>query len=200
MEQQSILIAELIKAGAIIIAAAITARSAIYLYRYKDRRNKRRKHGYIEQRITLDTEIHGLLGVLLERTTSSRAYIFQFHPENMPLQFSCSYEEVRAGVSSEIDNRQYLLLSQHTNFMTKLTNDPNSCYDVNMLVIERFGKLLASQGVNVIAVHPIYNDFNNLIGFVGLDYCQGYSIDCDVKDILRDFSYNVGIKLKDYAG
>lgn len=195
----SLLVPNIINAIAVLGAAAIAAASAIIIERKAQRDKKLNKYKNIKDRIDVDYDIHGMLGVLLEKTHADRSYIYQFHPDNNPIYFSCSYEEVRAGVSSEIDNRQNLLLSQHPFFMKSLSDTHNVCCNVNTMCKEKIGRLYKSEGVEVTCMHPIRNDAGYMMGLVGLDYLSiTTSIEGDISSILSDFSFTINSKLKGY--
>jgi hypothetical protein len=190
---------EYITGGAAIIAAIIGGLATIKWERFRIRRLKNRKYKLINQRIKIDAEIHGMLGVLLGITKSDRTYIYQFHPDASPIYFSCSYEEVKPGVSIEADNRQNLTLSHHTSFIQDIQEEAVTCCNVDTIMDKKIGKILNSQGVKTVCLWPIKNDNGYVIGFVGVDYLSKQrSIDCDIKTLLSNFAFTVFPKLASY--
>lgn len=189
----------IISAIAVLGSAVIAATGAIIVERKKVKSAQNDKYKIINDRITIDGEIHGMLGGLLAITNGDRAYIYQFHPDQHPQYFSCSYEEVRAGISNEVTNRQHLLLSQHPCFLQKLKEDNATCSQISTMCNELFGKLLKSQGVQVVCYRGIKNSAGYLIGFIGIDYTDNLtSLNCDINSILEDFVFSITNKLASY--
>lgn len=190
---------EYVTGGAAVISAIIGGLATIKWERFRLKRIKNKKYKLIHKRIKIDSEIHGMLGVLLGITNSDRAYIYQFHPDASPIYFSCSYEEVRPGVSIEADNRQNLTLSHHTAFIKRVQDGAVTCCNIDTIEDEKIGKILNSQGVKTVCIYPIKNDSGYVIGFVGIDYLtEQVSIDCDIKTLLSNFAFTVFPKLISY--
>lgn len=199
MNTDTILAPEVIDAMSAIGAALIAASTALIIDGRRKKIQSRNKFKNVQDRIDIDAEIHGMLGALLSTTGSDRAYIYQFHPDHSPIYFSCSYEQVAPGVSTEILNRQHLLLTQHSCFLKKLNDTDSTCCHIDNVVNERIGMLLRSQAVKVVCMYPIKNHNGYTIGFVGIDYIHELnSVDGDIKAILSDFSFKVSDKLASY--
>jgi len=194
-----VILTSVIGASGAILAATIASITTLTIERRRIEKKKLDKFKIIQERIAIDAEIHGMLGALLGITSSDRAYIYQFHPDNNPMYFSCSYEEVRDGISVEVSNRQHLLLSQHPSFLKKLNDKSVIACNIDTMCNEHIGMLFKSQGVKVACIYPIVNTDEYLIGFVGIDYMTEHkSIDCDIKTILSNFSFKVSSKLVSY--
>jgi len=199
MAKNGTIISELIRAISVVLAALIPSIIAI-THKRKKKKLENSKVKSAQNRVLTDSKIQGLLGVLLNCTNADRAYIYRFHPKENPKYFSCAYEQVAPGVSSEINNRQLLILNEHPIFLEYLNSDSAECYDINKIVDEQLGKLLRVQGVVNFYIYPIKNNFKNIIGFVGLDYIHNLQI----KDIslltiaLDNFAFQVSDEIINY--
>lgn len=182
-----------------ILAATISSITTINISKRKKRLQQENKYKLIQERIQLDSEIHGALGRLLGITNADRAYIYQFHPDNTPMYFSCAYEEVRDGISLESDNRQNLLLSYHSNLLKRIQDKNLLCCSIDIICSEHIGLLLKCQGVKTTCMYPIENQLGYMIGFIGLDYVEDKpSIECDIHTILSNFTFKISSKLISY--
>lgn len=160
----------------IIIASAISALGAIAGVYVKNRMDYKRKSS-IESTTVSGINIYEALEFIQSETECARAYVFEFHNGEHffsgkgQQKFSCTYEYVRAGVSSEAMNSQGHRISNYNRYMHNLITEGyfRTC-DINNMEDQAFRSMLNKKGVMSIYNVPIKTLNGKIIGILGIDY------------------------------
>lgn len=161
----------------------------------------------MERRIRADVHIYNELYKLMFISNSSRAYILQFHNgsvfnTNNPIwKFSKTYEICNNGVSSEVESTQNILIANMTQLLSPLFNNDNNsiagikyinCPSCSSIVNNNFkvcranadkislyyiSSYLLNRSIKECIYAPIFNNSNNIVGLICLDYCNEYQYD-----------------------
>lgn len=127
-----------------------------------------------------NAEIIKVLKALLSDFDADRAYVFEFHngsyfSSGMPMQkFTCTYETVSDGVSSECHNPGEYRMSNYNEYISAMIHER----DYVIESVEKMGfdallkSLLTKKGVKSLYNIPIRTFSGRTIGFLGLDYVK----------------------------
>lgn len=131
------------------------------------------------RRINSSLQINNCLNRILNFTNADRAFIFEFHNGGHNIagvdfaKASNTYEALRMGVKPQMPNLQSLPLGMFAPFIKGAVNGV-----INKKIddFKKEGDLssfyaLSEQGIKSIYVVGLYDEYDNPIGFVGLDYC-----------------------------
>jgi len=159
--------------------------------------------------IDKDTKIREILIELRTIVKADRACLFQFHngstftTKNPIWKVSNTHESVAPGISSEIGTLQDIKASSIIETLQAFWgNDylagiheikhPDTCdkkiilIDVDKLEDSYSRALLIEQGIKYVIDVPIYNDENNCVGFVAVNYCSEQDI-----ELIKTYSEDV---------
>tara|TARA_B100002019_G_scaffold240219_1_gene215839 strand:+ start:622 stop:1251 length:630 start_codon:yes stop_codon:yes gene_type:complete len=110
---------------------------------------------------------------------ADRCYIFEFSngvhfSSGMPAQkFTCSYECVNGGISSECQNPGEYRVSNYNSFIKKIINGDSICFNsLDECKMPLFRELLAKKGVKSVYNFPIKNLQGKVVGIFGVDYVK----------------------------
>jgi hypothetical protein len=160
----------------VIFASIISALGTVLAVYIKHRIDYKRKSS-IENTTISGANIYEALEFIQGETGCARAYVFEFHNGEHffsgrgQQKFSCTYEYVRAGVSSEAMNSQGHRISNYNKYMHNLITEGffNTC-NINDLEDQAFRSLLSRKGVMAIYNVPIKTLNGKIIGVLGIDY------------------------------
>lgn len=110
---------------------------------------------------------------------ADRCYIFEFSngvhfTSGMPAQkFTCSYECVNGGISSECQNPGEYRVSNYNSFVKQIISGAEVCYQsLSECDMPLFRELLAKKGVKSVYNFPIKNLQGKVVGIFGVDYVK----------------------------
>ena len=161
---------------ALILASVISALGGVLGVWVKNKIEYRRKNS-LESTTTSGTNIYRALEYIQSQSGCARAYVFEFHNGEHffsgrgQQKFSCTYEHVRPGVSSESLNSQGHRISNYNKYIYSLVQDGEFAYlDVDEMPDEAFKSRLKSKGVHALYNVPIKTLNGKIIGILGIDY------------------------------
>ena len=138
-----------------------------------------RKHNLLINETIQNANVYTALQFLLEVAGADRAYVLEFHNGDQYFsgrgqqKFSCSYEVVRHGISSESANSQNHRVSNYHTYVNELVKDGSFCYaDINIINDVSFVQLLHQKGVKAIYNVPLKTLNGKIIGILGIDYVK----------------------------
>ena len=121
--------------------------------------------------------VYKALDYILSETGAARAYIFEFHNGEKffsgkgQQKFSCTYENVRAGVSSECLNSQNHRISNYNKYIHGLISEGKYfSLDTSKIDDSALSAILQSKGVHSFYTVPIKTLSGKIIGILGIDY------------------------------
>jgi hypothetical protein len=162
--------------AAIILASLISALGGVLAVWLKNKIEYRKKNS-LESSTVSGTNVYRALEYIQSQSGCARAYVFEFHNGEHffsgrgQQKFSCTYEHVRAGVSSESNNSQGHRISNYNKYIHSTVSDGKFCYlDVEEIEDEAFKCLLRSRGVKSLYNVPIKTLQGKVIGILGVDY------------------------------
>lgn len=176
-------------AGAVIAAVASCAATlgAVFL---RHKLSKDLKCDPIEKESRHNDNVYTALSYTMGEMGADRAYVMEFHngihyfSGRSQQKFSCSYEIVDEGISSESQNSQDYKISNYHNYIKELVDLEKFEYkDVSKIDDHVFKNLLKHKGVRALYNVPIKTLNGKIIGILGVDYVRaphkGYLVDND---------------------
>lgn len=130
----------------------------------------------VPQRVNRDVVVSELLEELMYLSGADRAYIFRFHngqnyfDGTHKLRMSCEYEVVGKGIEPQAKFLKDIPTSLYPEFISEVVNGTMYYEDIKDIKDATTRVTLRSQGINSIAVAPYYDNNNNLIAMIGVDY------------------------------
>lgn len=136
-----------------------------------------KRRNSLESTTVSGTNIYEALEYIQAQSECARAYVFEFHNGEHffsgrgQQKFSCTYEHVRPGVSSESLNSQGHRISNYNTYIKELVSEGKFCYlDSEKIIDETFKCLLRSKGVKSLYNVPIKTLQGKIIGILGIDF------------------------------
>lgn len=158
------------------VASSVATLGAVYL---RHKLNKDSKCGAIEKESKHNENVYTALNYTMEEMGADRAYVMEFHngihyfSGRSQQKFSCSYEIVEEGISSESQTSQDHKVSNYHKYIKELVDKEKFCYkDIEILDDHIFLNLLKHKGVKGIYNVPIKTLNGKMIGILGVDYVR----------------------------
>ena len=136
-----------------------------------------KKENCLESRSKAGSNVYQALKFVQSQTDCDRAYVFEFHNGEHffsgkgQQKFSCTYEFVKAGVSSEAANSQNHRVSNFSVYMDDIiTKQFFDCLDTSCLEDPAFQSILRGKGVESVVNVPLKTLNGNIIGILGIEY------------------------------
>jgi len=144
----------------------------------KTRFQKKSCDAAFRKTINRNSEIIFALKKLCKDLSADRVYIYEFHNGNYfstgwPMQkFTCTYEYVRDGISSECENPGEYRISNYNEYIEQMVNNKKfAVTDVaNMKDNALLKNLLTTKGVKSMYNFPIMTLSDRTVGFLGVDF------------------------------
>lgn len=163
-----------------ILVATITLASTLIGFWVKKQFQEKTAAKELEYATYKNENILGLLKEILEHLKCDRVYIFEFHngtyfSSGLPMQkFTCSYEVVDEGISSECRNPGEYRVSNFNSYIKKIITERDVCIpNVDQIVEHPLLKgLLQEKGVKSLYNIPIRDLSGKTIGFIGVDFVK----------------------------
>lgn len=140
-----------------------------------------------------NAEILKVLKKLKNEFSADRSYVFEFHNGNYfssgsPMQkFTCTYEVVADGVSSECHNPGEYRMSNYNEYISSIIHERDYCVeDVSLMTSDALLRsLLTNKGVKSLYNIPIRTFEGNTVGFLGLDFVKSTRVlsDCELNSL-----------------
>ncbi len=158
------------------LASSAATLGAVWL---RHKLNKDSKCGAIEKEAKHNENVYTALHYTMEEMGGDRAYVMEFHngihyfSGRSQQKFSCSYEIVEEGISSEAPNSQDHKVSNYHKYIKELVDKQKFAYEnINSLEDHIFSNLLKHKGVKGIYNVPIKTLNGKIIGILGVDYVR----------------------------
>ena len=139
---------------------------------------KKRRDAIVDETIQ-NGNVYTALEFLIEETEADRAYVMEFHngahyfSGRGQQKFSCTYETVKNGISTEFINSQNHRISNFHHYINELVNEGNFAYENTEEVVDvAFKTLLKDKGVSSIFNVPLKTLNGKVIGILGVDYVK----------------------------
>lgn len=124
------------------------------------------------------------LEFIMKTFNADRAYVFEFHngsyfSSGLPMQkFSCTYESVSDGISSECSNPGEYRISNFNEYIRAMLKHGHFwCPSLEGLQDYGLKAILSNKGVKSLYNVPIKTPSGKTIGFLGIDYVKNdYSL------------------------
>lgn len=194
-----------------LIAAIITLIATISAYWLKGRMDRpkecpeKKEQRKMEELTEKNTEIINCLEHTLNELGADRCYIFEFSngihfSSGMPVQkFTCSYEFVGSGISSECQNPGEYRVSNYNSYIKNIIKGKEICIEkIDDCKIPLLKELLYKKGVKSLYNFPIKNLQGKVVGFFGVDYVKRpRSLEGQHLEILKNRALKLAGYLKD---
>ena len=136
--------------------------------------------------------VYTALSYTMNKFGCDRVYVYEFHNGEIyysggsQQKFSCTYEDVMEGISSEAQNSQNFRVSNFHHFIEKLIEERGFCCDkVNTIEDVTFKHMLQDRGVKSFYAVPIKTLDGKIIGFLGIDFVKQGREECLLLEELR---------------
>ena len=127
--------------------------------------------------------VYAALNFALEEMGADRAYVLEFHngihyfSGRSQQKFSCTYEIVQEGISTECQASQDHKISTYHTYISELVKNEKFEYtDIKHIEDHVFGGLLRHKGVKSIYNVPIKTLNGKIIGILGVDYVKQHAV------------------------
>lgn len=165
----------------IILSSCIVAATTIIGIFLKELvQNKRQKrNSCIVEYTKKNQNVEKAIRFALDKLDADRVHIYEFHngdhfySGNHQQKFSCTYEALSAGVSSEALNLQDLRVSTFNQFINKIINEFKfEVVDVESLKDSLLKNWLETRGIASSFSYPIRTLNKNVIGIINVDFTK----------------------------
>jgi hypothetical protein len=133
----------------------------------------------LEKEMKQNGNVYTALQYTLDKTGADRAYVLEFHNGEHYFsgrgqqKFSCTYEVVRQGISSEAAQSQNYRVSNFHHYINTLVQEGVFAHsDLDTIEDYAFAKLLDHKGVQSIYNVSLKTLNGKIIGIMGLDYVR----------------------------
>ena len=123
--------------------------------------------------------VYKALKYLMDEVNSDRVYVYEFHNGEVyysggsQQKFSCTYEDVKDGISSEAHKSQNFRVSNFHYFVDKLLAEGGFCCTALSEIEDvTFKHLLQDRGVQSFYAVPIQTLEGKIIGLLGVDFVK----------------------------
>lgn len=165
----------------IILSSCIVAATTIIGIFLKELvQNKRQKrNSCIVEYTKKNQNVEKAIRFALNKLDADRVHIYEFHngdhfySGSHQQKFSCTYEALSAGVSSEVLNLQDLRVSTFNQFINKIINEFKfEVVDVESLKDSLLKNWLETRGIASSFSYPIRTLNKNVIGIINVDFTK----------------------------
>ena len=178
--------ASIISAGATLSATFVS----IWLRQRYERKHKEKN--ILHEHSKRNKNVYTALKYLMEELSGDRVYVYEFHNGDIyysggsQQKFSCTYEDVKEGISSEAHRSQNFRVSNFHYFVERLIGEKGFCC-ASLEAIEdvTFKHMLQDRGVKSFYAAPIKTLEGKIIGLLGIDFVKEEKRDCVDLDVLR---------------
>jgi hypothetical protein len=162
-----------------LVVAVITGVTTFLAVWFRNRLSCKTHIRKLESTTKRNEDVLAALEYALVGFNADRAYIYEFHngshfSSGLPQQkFSCTYEKVSEGISSECGNTGEYRISNFNDYIRTMLKDGHYWgEDVTELRDYGLRSLLQDKGVRSVYNVPIKTLSGQTIGFLGLDYVK----------------------------
>tara|TARA_R110000744_G_scaffold16214_4_gene44785 strand:- start:5247 stop:5849 length:603 start_codon:yes stop_codon:yes gene_type:complete len=182
--------AEVITLAASVVTAIATLGSV-----WLGRRIAAKRDGNCIVKETLqNTNVYTALNYLIEETGADRAYVMEFHNGEHYFsgrgqqKFSCTYEVVGHGISTESEKSQNHRVSNYHLYIKQIVESGYYGYaDASEIEDRGFLQMIRQKGISAIYNVPIKTLNGKIIGILGVDYVKSPVPENDERHNQADF-------------
>ena len=162
-----------------VLAALISASATLFSVWAGKKILHRTKADSIVNETIQNANVYTALDFLLEESGADRAYVMEFHNGDHYFsgrgqqKFSCTYETVRKGISSECSNSQNHRISNYHHYISVAVNEGVFALEqIEDTEDVSFKALLKEKGVQSVLNVPLKTLNGKIIGLIGVDYVR----------------------------
>jgi len=174
---------------AYLLAAAASCGATLGAVWLRHKLQKDDKCDTVAEETKHNENVYAALNFTLEEMNADRAYVLEFHngihyfSGRSQQKFSCSYEIVQEGISTECQSSQDHKISTYHSYISELVNEEKFEYtDIKTIEDHVFSGLLRHKGVKSIYNVPIKTLNGKIIGILGVDYVKQHAIKNNAKN------------------
>lgn len=178
--------------ASIITAFATLGATVLSLWLRQKHEHRLKEKNILKEHSKRNQNVYAALKYTMGKSNADRVYVYEFHNGDVyysggsQQKFSCSYEEVKEGISSEAQNSQNFRVSNFHHFIDRLINEEGFCCDtVDAIEDVTFKHLLQDRGVKSFYAVPIKTLSGKIIGLLGIDYVKKEREECANLNELR---------------
>jgi len=178
--------------ASIITALATLGATVLSLWLRQKHEHRLKEKNILHEHAKRNQNVYAALSYTMETFKSDRVYVYEFHNGEVyysggsQQKFSCTYEEVKEGISSEAHHSQNFRVSNFHYFIDQLIKEKGFCCDsVDGVEDVTFKHLLQDRGVKSFYAVPIKTLSGKIIGLLGIDFVKEERSDCLSIDALR---------------
>jgi len=179
--------------ASIISAVATLSATFLSLWLHNKYDAKRKEKNILHEHSKRNQNVYTALEYTMEEFGADRVYVYEFHNGDIyysggsQQKFSCTYEEVKEGISSEAQRSQNFRASNFHYFIDKLINERGFCGgSLDEIKDVSFKHLLQDKGVKSFYAVPIKTLNGKIIGLLGIDFVKEQKEECIELSRLRD--------------
>ena len=178
--------------ASIITAFATLGATVLSLWLRQKHEGRRKEKNILHEHAKRNQNVYAALTYTMEAFGSDRVYVYEFHNGDVyysggsQQKFSCTYEEVKEGISSEAQHSQNFRVSNFHYFVDLLIKEKGFCCEaVEKIEDVTFKHLLQDRGVKSFYAVPIKTLSGKIIGLLGIDFVKEEQEECVGMDELR---------------
>jgi hypothetical protein len=163
----------------IILSSCIVAAATIVSLFVKEyiQRRQNRKNACVARYTQQNTNVEKAIRYTLDQLDADRVYVYEFHNGESfysgghQQKFSCTYESLKAGVSSEALNLQDLRVSTFNKFVSEVVNEKNfKVLDAKDMSDSLLKNWFDNRGITSSFSFPVITLNKNIIGVINVDF------------------------------
>ena len=178
---------------AAIISAVATLGATFFSIWLRQRYDRKQKEkNILHEHSKRNQNVYTALKYLMEEMRGDRVYVYEFHNGDMyysggsQQKFSCTYEDVKEGISSEAHRSQNFRVSNFHYFIERLITDKGfCCQSLDKIHDVTFKHLLQDRGIKSFYAVPIKTLEGKIIGLLGVDFVREQKKDCVDIELLK---------------
>jgi hypothetical protein len=163
-----------------VISAVITALATLASVLLGQRLMRRKEKDCIVRETAQNANVYTALQYLMEEMKGDRAYIMEFHNGDIYFsgrgqqKFSCTYEVVEEGISTECEFSQNHRVSNYHHYINQMIHENRYFFQETEDVEDRvFYQMIHKKGIKSIYNVPIKTLSGKIVGILGVDYVKG---------------------------
>lgn len=163
----------------VILSSCIVAATTILSLFLKDylQKKKNEEKACVEKCTIQNANVDKAVSYALDVLNADRVCVYEFHngesfySGSHQQKFSCTYESLKAGVSSEALNQQGLRISTFNQFVLEVINEKLfKFHNIDMLEDSLLKNWFSDKGVRSVSSVPIITLNKNIIGILSVEF------------------------------
>jgi hypothetical protein len=163
-----------------IVSAVITALATLASVLLGQRFMRNKGKDCIVRETAQNANVYTALQYVLEEMGADRAYVMEFHNGEAYFsgrgqqKFSCTYEVVEEGISSECESSQNHRVSNYHHYINEMISDGSYFFlETDKIKDQPFYQMIIRKGIKSIYNVPIKTLSGKIVGILGVDYVKG---------------------------